>query len=524
MAGKILGPDGKPIKREALTEEHARPSLTGVRSILAEHPATGLTPQRAARLLRQAEQGDASAYLALAEDMEERDLHYLSVLGTRKRAVTQLEITVEAAGDDAASVRAADLVREWLRRETLQGELFNILDAVGKGVSAVEIMWDLTPTRSWPAQLIWRDPRWFEFDREAGQRLMLREMPEPVELPLFKYIVHRSSAKSGLPIRGGVARAAVWSYLFKNYTAKDWAVFCEVYGQPLRIGKYDGSASPADLDVLALALRNLGSDAAAMIPRDMLIEFVEAQRQAAGDMYERRCDWLDRQVSKAVLGQTMTTEVKGGSLAAAKVHESVRHDIVDADAGELAATLNRDLIRPLVMLNLGPQDAYPRLLIKRPEVEDLTGWTKAVAELVDRGLEIEQSGVRDRLGLPEPAEGAKLLHPANIGAAPSRPAELPPAPHRTARQAAELGQGDALDDLAADALADWEPLVAPLLAPIEAALDEAADLEAFRDRLAELAQQMDPAALVDNLAQALFVARLGGALGAPASDEEADLA
>ncbi len=61
-----------------------------------------MSPQRLAAILRAADMGDAIRYFELAETIEERDLHYLGVLGTRRRAVAQLDISVEAASDSAA--------------------------------------------------------------------------------------------------------------------------------------------------------------------------------------------------------------------------------------------------------------------------------------------------------------------------------------------------------------------------------------------------------------------------------------
>ena len=93
---------GRGIEKKQLTEEIAGPSITGVRSPIAGYPADGLNPQRLASILREADQGDPLRYLELAETIEERDLHYLGVLGTRRRSVAQLDISVDAASDAAA--------------------------------------------------------------------------------------------------------------------------------------------------------------------------------------------------------------------------------------------------------------------------------------------------------------------------------------------------------------------------------------------------------------------------------------
>ena len=151
----------------------------------------------------------------------------------------------------------------------------------------------------------------------------------------FKFITHFAQAKSGLPIRGGLARAAGWAYLFKNYVLKDWVTFAEVYGQPLRLGKYHPGATESDRQALLRAVANIGTDAAAIIPESMVIEFTQARTSASTDLYERFCQYMDNQLSKAVLGQTLTTELPrgSGSRAAAQVHEAVRRDILSAEPG-----------------------------------------------------------------------------------------------------------------------------------------------------------------------------------------------
>src|SRR3990167_5923378 len=136
---QLVDPYGRPIERSVLTEEIAGPTIAGVRSPISGYPADGLNPQRLAAILREADQGEPLRYFELAEQIEERDLHYAGVLGTRKRSVAQIDITVEAASEAADHQKHAETVRAWLLRDELQDELFDILDAVGKGVSYTEI-------------------------------------------------------------------------------------------------------------------------------------------------------------------------------------------------------------------------------------------------------------------------------------------------------------------------------------------------------------------------------------------------
>ncbi len=57
----------------------------------------------------------------------------------------------------------------------------------------------------------------------------------------------------------------------------------------------------------------------------------------------------------------------GSSNAQAQVHNDVRVDILEADAKALANTLNRDLLRPYIDLNFGPQADYPRIELEVPK-------------------------------------------------------------------------------------------------------------------------------------------------------------
>ena len=128
--------------------------------------------------------GDPFLFLEFAEEVEEKDTHYASVMNKRKSAVSSLEVLVQAASKDPHEEGIANFVRDVLVNEAalnLSEHLYDILDGIGKGFSATEIEWDTNKRLAgdvwWvPKRLHWRDPRWFMFDWISGQSVLVRTL------------------------------------------------------------------------------------------------------------------------------------------------------------------------------------------------------------------------------------------------------------------------------------------------------------------------------------------------------------
>ena len=530
---------GRPVETKNLTKELAAPSLAGVRSVWDTTVAGGLTPSRMASLLRGAATGDARDYLTLAEEMEERDLHYRCEIGKRKLAVSCLPVTVEAASDDKDDQMLADEVRTLVKSPPFRGLLKDLLDGLAKGFSVCEIEWQ-RGAKWLPAAYPWRDGRFFVFDQESRTRIRLldeADMVNGIELPAYKFITHLPHLKTGIPLRGGLAMVASWAYLCKNYTVKDWLAFAEVFGMPLRVGKYDAGASPADIEILRMAVANLGSDAAAVIPQSMLIEFVESGKTTGGqDLFQKLADWLDVQVSKGVLGQTATTQGTPGKLGNEDAQGEVREDIRDDDALQLCATINRDLIRPFIDLNWGPRESYPELVLRAQKQEDLTLLTTALEKLVPLGLRVEQSVVRDKLGLPDPGPEVEdedllmarkpepVVAPGSITPAPSMgQGEEKKAQNRALNQAlpeavAFTPEQQAIEDLADRAVAEAAFLFSGNEDKLLAAITGASSFDEAQERLLALFPDLDTDGMAALLEQCLISGHSFGAFTAEAEE------
>jgi len=514
------------MNQNALKTELAAPALTGFRQAWVWRPLASLTPAQVAEILRRASMGDAHDFLIAAADIEEKDLHYRAVLQTRKLAVAGLPWDVQPADESRAAKKAADLARRVLEAIDMPELMVQLLDAISKGYAVAEILWQTDGPTWTPAAILPREAHWFRFDRETGRELRLCDgTPDGEQLPPYKFICHTPKIMAGIPIMGGLARSALWAWVFKSYALRDWAAFAELYGQPIRIGKYEQGATREDIAVLKRAVFELGSDAGAVIPASMALEIVESSaKSASADLYQRLIEYLDRQVSKAVLGQTLTTDQgSSGSLAQARVHDEVRADLMRADARALAATLTRDLITPLIALNM-PDAPLPRLTLIVEEPEDMAALADQLAKLAPLGLPIPQRWVREKWGIPEAAPDEPVLGQQGSGIMDQgsgirdQGSETQSA-HRRMQfaQAQAEPAPDALDELVAEALSGWEPQMQPMVDPLQALLDRAAaegwTAQQLIDALPGVIDDMDAAQLTDALARAAFVARLAGVHG-----------
>ena len=405
------------------------PTDFGVRSVHREGVGSGLTPDGLAAVLRDAAAGYARRYLTLAEEMEERYLHYASVLQTRRLAIEAIEPAVEAG--DEVPTKITDAVHQLVAEPRFREMVGELTDGIAKGYSVCELIWDYVDGLLRPISYTWRDPRFFQFDRISLTELRLATDGdfEGVPLPPGKFIQHMPRSKMGIPLRRGVARAAAWAFMLQSFSLKDWAAFSEVYGMPLRIGRYQANATKEDIRTLLQAVRMIASDAAAVIPIGMEMEFAKVDGQHGSAVFGGLIDYVDKQVSKAVVGQTMTSD-EGGSLAQARVHNEVRLDILRADGRQLGNTVQNDLIQWFVAFNFGPQPSYPTVDFPVAEPEDVVALSNALAQLVPLGLRVGQSEILGKLGLSEPKAEEPVLEqrtPPALPAPTDRPALPKPA-------------------------------------------------------------------------------------------------
>lgn len=403
------------FSRKDLTKEIAYSVPFSNRSVWGDFSLLqNLTPQALASILSDIKNGYIpKEYLEIASDIELKDTHYRSVLNTRKLAVTSLDIKIIPASSDESDIEIAKAVeRDIVKNETagIYSLIFDMLDAIAKGFSVNEIIWKSENGIWKPKEYKYREARFFRYE-DTGERLKLIDAytQELSELPENKFIIHESKNHSGVQIMSGLAIPTLFYFLLKYYDITSWAAFIDRFGYPLRLGKYSPKATEEDIQTLRLAVASIGSDFGAVIPESAILEIIESKTtQSTSDTYEKLADFVNKEISKLILGQTMTSE-EGSSYSQAQVHNVVREDIAKADIRQIMETINSQLIVPYCKFNFGILKEYPKFELFKPDADNVELIINAVSNLADKGLKVKASEIRAKLGLSEPEEDDEVV-------------------------------------------------------------------------------------------------------------------
>lgn len=339
---------------ETPRDEQQSTALGLIKQTWQTHPSRGITPEKLARILTTAEEGNLSDQAELFMDMEEKDAHIYAEMAKRKKSLLSIKWDV-IPGKSGQNI--ADSCKAILQGIEFEDLLLDMADGIGHGFACLEIKWAKDNAEWFPERIEHRPQNWFTVDRDTKTELRLLDPKNRNGAKLWKFgwIVHIHRAKSGYLSRAGLHRILAWPYLYKNYSVRDLAEFLEIYGVPMRKGKYSGNDT-TQKSALTKILKGMGHAPWAILPDGTDIEFLTA---AAGssDVFDTMIDWAERSQSKAILGATLTTQADRSSNtnALGRIHDDVRKDIRDADAMQIQRAITKELIWKLCRLNHGIQ-------------------------------------------------------------------------------------------------------------------------------------------------------------------------
>lgn len=439
-----------------------------------------------------------------------RDGHAGSVLRKRRQAVIAREWTVTPASEAPADELAAQLLRAALKRIRFDRACQGLLTSVLTGYAVAEVMWEAAELtledgtrRSWivPADIRVRNPRRFVFDRDLKLRLLTWDAPtDGIPVPDRKFLLLRFWAEENEdPYGRGLGHDLFWPVFFKRNAIALWNALIEKFGLPFVYAEYPAGTPQGDRQQLSQQLQDLARGAGLVVPQGTLIKFLEAGvgGSATGRMHGDLVDAMDAEISKIVLGETLTTEMGSvGSRAASETHDGVRGELADQDADLLSAELNNTLLAWITEFNL-PGAQPPSIDRAASEQPDLKARSELDERLFKVGFEPTEDYIAETYG-----PGYRRIQ--------SRPPAMPE-PEPGADPAFAEGPEDPVAGIAARLAADAAGAQDDLMGAIRDEVDAAVSFADLEIRLARLSGALPVRPIAEKLGPAFALAYLVGA-------------
>lgn len=302
-------------------------------------------------------------------DAIERDTHAWAVLQKRKHKLIGREWIVEPGGDGKDDLAAADFIRDVLGNLPFDQICMDLLDATNKGFAIAENVYARDGRHIRPEYVTALEQRRFVFDTKWQPRLLTWSSPALGEkLPQRKFFVHRFGVKGNNPYGLGMGTRLFWPVLFKRNGVGYWMHFLERFAAPIPVGKYvEGRGSEHQRELMNV-LQMMNRSSAITVPIGTELDSFEAKRSGTVD-YSVWGKFWNTEISKAVLGETLTTEMgDSGARAASETHADILDALIDSDSDLLSGTLNDTFIRWLCEFNY-PNAALPKVWRPRPANE-----------------------------------------------------------------------------------------------------------------------------------------------------------
>ncbi|HZK07861.1 MAG TPA: DUF935 family protein [Bacteroidales bacterium] len=181
---------------------------------------------------------------------------------------------------------------------------------------------------------------------------LLRTQTDTTGLP-YRDGAYQNLLEVGNPRDLGLLCKAAPHIIYKRNGMGDFAQFAEIFGQPMREGIYDGYDEVAR-QKLREDLENMGSSGIFIHPENTQINLIDApDKSGNSDLYTDLIDLCNAEVSKLILGNTLTTDQGDkGTQALGTVHQDVEDKIAHSDRRFVLDTLNYELTDILSSLGI----------------------------------------------------------------------------------------------------------------------------------------------------------------------------
>lgn len=370
--------------------------------------STGITVDLALSALATAQNGDFGPLFSLYETLEGGDARIGGLISTRREALSSLSFVVSSSSDDQLAIDATKFVSDVIERLKWKQFIKRALDGRIYGVQMFELSWrkdgaqvvpyEITPisksrygmnmysatTDIAPGRLLFKSApvvgKWVDPTAHTGNIMYLTDREEPGYYDL-----------------GGVMRTILRWYIVKFVLIRNWAQYAEKYGHPITTITLSQSQFEKSKTEIINLLKSVGINRYGVFFEGMKVDTQNVASSQNVDVFESLIDMANKEIAIAIVGQNLTSDVEGGSLAAADVHLEIFQTLTKSDAEAIDEMINTQFVDVLVRLNFPTlkYEDYPRYSTVLPNRQDPVAKIERFAKIaaVPKQWAYEQAGV-----------------------------------------------------------------------------------------------------------------------------------
>jgi phage gp29-like protein len=356
-------------------------------------------------------------------ELEDKDEDVGNALDTLKLNVLERDRSVRPKDDSGPAQDVAAFVQEQLDNlPNFHGVLDCMLDAPAYGFSVQEMIFDasmgqasLLNVNDCPQELFLFGNR---FQPQIGQLQLLDSpyMMEGTPVPEEKFLISTYRGRSRNRMGRPLLRSVFWPSWFKRNILRLWLQYGEK-GPGTAVVRYADGADINARQQAAQIAQAIISEAALAMPANMQYdqELLKIARALDPAVYKEMFLLMQYAIARRILGETLTTfgnEGGGGSKAQGDTHaDTLEKKTVELCRG-LMSVVNRQLVRPLVLWNFGPDAPMPTWSFDLEEDEDLAARIGIDTALQGMGVPMALSYLTDRYDVPQAAVNDVIATPA----------------------------------------------------------------------------------------------------------------
>lgn len=314
------------------------------------------------------------------------DPHVVAASQQRKMQVMQMDYEIDFTGDKEILNEIILIMNNMETSKIISG----FLDSIFYGFSVGEIYWKMINGKIVPIDILDRPQEYFFFDDK--NQLRLREssngfffFDKGTTLPDYKFILIQNKPTFDNPYGEKLLSRCYWSVIFKREVLRQWQLLTERYGVPFLVGKYPSAATEEEKEILLNQLSDMIDSNISVMKEGTLVDFIENPKNEVGGLFENLVNFHNREISKAILSVTLTTEMqKYGNYKSSEIHKELLEYIGISDKKLVEKAFNK-LFEYYIHLNYGKIES-PRIRFMRKE--------NVIEESADRDVKLTQMGIK----------------------------------------------------------------------------------------------------------------------------------